>query len=110
MEHYRVSCSPLYALRLFGRHISRAWSKRDRYGRVIVICPDRHRNDIDLRRGRHNRHSSAGYAGIAPGARPESPGVYHHVKYDARTWRTIFDVTYTIDENLTRKVISAAAG
>ena len=59
---------------------------------------------IDIRpRGMLASHPVLGWG-------PESPGVYHHVKYDARTWRTIFDVTYTIDENLTRKVISAAAG
>src|SRR5258708_3183313 len=37
---------------------------------------------------------------------PEHPGVYHHHKTDAKTGRVIWDVDYTIDEHLTRKVES----
>jgi hypothetical protein len=39
---------------------------------------------------------------------PAHPGVYHHHKVDAKTGRVIWDVDYTIDEHLTRKVESAA--
>jgi hypothetical protein len=39
---------------------------------------------------------------------PEHPGVYHHHKVDIKTGRVIFDVDYTIDEHIMRKVESAA--
>jgi len=40
---------------------------------------------------------------------PEHPGVFHVAKLDRGSGRVIFDVDYTIDENLTRKV-SATEG
>jgi hypothetical protein len=41
---------------------------------------------------------------------PEHPGVFHVSKIDGRSGRFIFDVDYTIDDHLTRKVVSAAGG
>jgi len=41
---------------------------------------------------------------------PEHPGVFHVAKLDRGSGRVIFDVDYTIDENLTRKVVSATEG
>lgn len=37
---------------------------------------------------------------------PSHPGVYHHTKTEIKTGRVIFDVDYTIDQHLTRKVDS----
>lgn len=41
---------------------------------------------------------------------PEHPGLFHHTKLAAKTRHVIFDVDYTIDENLNRQVISAKTG
>jgi hypothetical protein len=41
---------------------------------------------------------------------PQHPGVFHNIKFAARTRRVIFDAHYTIDANLSRKVISAQSG
>jgi hypothetical protein len=39
---------------------------------------------------------------------PAHPGIYHHTKIEIKTGRSIFDVDYTIDEHLNRKVDSPA--
>jgi hypothetical protein len=53
-----------------------------------------------------------GYAGGRPnlGWGPQRAGVFHFQKLNSRTGSVIYDVDYTIDENLNRKVISAATG
>lgn len=41
---------------------------------------------------------------------PGHAGVFPHTKFEARSGRLIYDVNYTIDENLNRQVISAKSG
>jgi hypothetical protein len=41
---------------------------------------------------------------------PQHPGVFHNIKFAAKTRRVIFDAHYTIDANLNRKVVSAPSG
>lgn len=41
---------------------------------------------------------------------PQHPGVFHNIKFTAKTRRVIFDAHYTIDANLNRKVVSAPSG
>jgi hypothetical protein len=55
---------------------------------------------------------SRGYSAPRPilGWGPEYPGVFHQTKLEAKTRHTIYDVDYTIDEHLNRKVVSAETG
>jgi hypothetical protein len=56
--------------------------------------------------------TSPGFSGARPnlGWGPQHAGVFHQKKLDARNGSVIYDAAYTIDENLNRQVISAAAG
>jgi len=56
--------------------------------------------------------TTPGYSGTRPnlGWGPQHAGVFHQKKLDGRTGSVIYDAAYTIDENLNRQVISAAAG
>jgi len=56
--------------------------------------------------------TTPGDSGTRPnlGWGPQHAGVFHQKKLDGRTGSVIYDAAYTIDENLNRQVISAAAG
>lgn len=55
---------------------------------------------------------SEGYSAAHPvlGWGPARAGVSHQTKLDAKTGRLIYDVDYTIDDRLTRKVVSSDDG
>jgi hypothetical protein len=53
-----------------------------------------------------------GYSGSRPilGWGPQHPGVFHNIKFAAKTRQVIYDARYTIDANLNRRVIAAPSG